>query len=193
MSECILLLGTQTSAAHLTKRHPIGLEVPGARRELIWNGPRLVGVTARRASDGGRPDRDPKASAPSDPGDSQGSGSRLVPAVVCGLEGLALLGFCAFYLYELVLGEGDDATRVVMSIALMALVAVALLVMARAWLRGLVWPRTPTILWNLLLLPVAWSMKDAGFWGAWPLGLVAVVGVLAAWRSSRGDAGDAVI
>ena len=190
--------GTQTSAAHLTKGDPIGLEVLGTKRGLFWNRPRLGFVTTR-SPEPSRPERDqPGQIAGSTSGHASGpddaSGSRRVlPAVVCGIEGLALLGFCAFYLYELVLGEGDDATRVVMSIALMAMVAVALLVMARAWLRGLAWPRTPTILWNLLLLPVAWSMKDAGFWGAWPLGLVAVVGILAALRSSGGHAGDAVL
>lgn len=82
-----------------------------------------------------------------------------------GFKAWCCLGFCAFYLYELVIGEGDDAARVVMSIALMALTGVALLAMARAWRSGGTWPRTPTILWNLLMLPVAWSMHGGGFWG----------------------------
>lgn len=103
----------------------------------------------------------------------------LLAALVCLLEGVALVGFCVFYLYELVLGEGDDPARVVMSVVLMAIFAVALLLAARAWVRGLPWPRTPTIVWNLLLLPVAWSMRDAGFWGALPLALVALTGIVA--------------
>lgn len=121
------------------------------------------------------------------------SGPAPVPALVCALEGLALLGFCGFYFYQLVLGEGDDATRVVMSIALMALVGVGLLVMARAWLKGLAWPRTPTILWNLLLLPVAWSMFGAGFWGAWPLAVVALLGIVSAWRAVPATPGDRLL
>ena len=44
--------------------------------------------------------------------------ARPLAALVCGIQGVVLLGFCAFYLYELVIGEGDDAARVVMSIAL---------------------------------------------------------------------------
>lgn len=104
-------------------------------------------------------------------------------ALVCGVQGLLLLGFCAFYLYELVIGEGEDPARVVMSIVLMALFGVGLLALARGWLRGLAWPRTPTIVWNLLMLPVAWSMKDAGFWGAIPLGVIAVAGIVAAFLS----------
>jgi len=105
---------------------------------------------------------------------------------------VVLLGFCAFYLYELIIGEGDDAARVVMSIALMALTGVALLAMARAWRSGGTWPRTPTILWNLLMLPVAWSMHGGGFWGAWPLAVAAILAIVAALMSGRHES-DAVV
>jgi hypothetical protein len=110
----------------------------------------------------------------------------LVAAAVCALQGLLLVGFCGFYLYELVLGEGDDAGRVVMSVVLMGSFAVALLAMARGWVRALPWPRTPTILWNLLLLPVAWSMWGAGFWGAVPLAVAALLAIAAGF-SARGE------
>jgi hypothetical protein len=106
-----------------------------------------------------------------------------VAGLVCLLEGLVLLGFCVFFLYELVIGEGDDPARVVMSVVLMGIFALMLLLMARAWMRVLPWPRNPTILWNLLMLPVAWSMWGAGFWGALPLGLVALAGITAAFAS----------
>lgn len=105
---------------------------------------------------------------------------------MCALQGLLLVGFCGFYLYELVLGEGDDAGRVVMSVVLMGSFAVALLAMARGWVRALPWPRTPTILWNLLLLPVAWSMWGAGFWGAVPLAVAALLAIAAGF-SARGE------
>jgi hypothetical protein len=81
-----------------------------------------------------------------------------VAGLVCLLEGLVLLGFCVFFLYELVIGEGDDPARVVMSVVLMGIFA-------------------------LMLLPVAWSMWGAGFWGALPLGLVALAGITAAFAS----------
>ena len=68
--------------------------------------------------------------------------ARPLAALVCGIQGVVLLGFCAFYLYELVIGEGDDAARVVMSIALMALTGWRSLAMARAWRSGGTWPRT---------------------------------------------------
>lgn len=99
-----------------------------------------------------------------------------------------LLGFCAFYLWELVQGAGDDPTRVVMSIVLIAVFAVLLGVLGRAWLRGANWPNTPTIVWNLLLLPVAWSLFQAGR-GMLALAL-AVVGVLGVVAAARADTSD---
>ena len=38
---------------------------------------------------------------------------------------------------------------------------VGLLLLARGWFRGEGWPKTPTVLWNVLLLPVAWSLRDS--------------------------------
>ena len=82
-------------------------------------------------------------------------------AIVCALQGLALVGFVGFYIYEIALGAADDLGRAVMSCVLMAAFALGLLALARGWRRDLDWPRTPTIVWNALLLPVAWSMYQA--------------------------------
>jgi hypothetical protein len=101
---------------------------------------------------------------------------------------VVLLGFCGFYLWELAQGAGDDPTRVVMSVVLIAVFAVLLLVLARAWLRGANWPNTPTIVWNLLLLPVAWSLFQAGRGVlALSVAVVAVLGVVAAARADTAD------
>lgn len=106
--------------------------------------------------------------------------ARLLAGALCLIEGVLLLGLAAFYLYELARGGGGDGARVVMSAVLMVVVGVALVAGARAWRQGLTWPRTPTILWNLLLMPVAYNMALGGFWGAWPLGVAAVMAVAAA-------------
>ena len=45
---------------------------------------------------------------------------------------------------------------------LAALEGIVLLAMARGWVRLADWPRTPTLLWNILLLPVAWSLLQSG-------------------------------
>ncbi len=98
-------------------------------------------------------------------------GVRLVLAAVLALQVLALAGFAAFYLYELVLGDGASPARVVMSVVLLVLSAVGLGAMARAWARGERWPRTPTMVWSALLLPVAWGLLQGD-----RAGLGAVVG-----------------
>lgn len=113
---------------------------------------------------------------------------RALAAGLCALHAVVLLGFCGFYLWELAQGAGDDPTRVVMSVVLIAVFAVLLLVLARAWLRGANWPNTPTIVWNLLLLPVAWSLFQAGRGVlALSVAVVAVLGVVAAARADTAD------
>jgi hypothetical protein len=74
-----------------------------------------------------------------------------------------------------------------MSVVLIALFAVALGFLARAWLRGADWPNTPTIVWSLLLLPVAWGLFQGGrgLIGAL-VGLVALTGLVSA-GAARAD------
>lgn len=117
--------------------------------------------------------------------------ARDVAAAVCALQALSLVGFVVFYLVELVQGAGDDPTRVVMSALLILVFAVGIGALARGWWRGANWPNTPTIVWNLLLLPVAWSLLQADrAVVALVLGLVAVVGIVAAVRADTSE--DAV-
>ena len=115
---------------------------------------------------------------------------RLLAAGLCGLHAVVLLGFCAFYLYELVRGAGDP-TRVVMSVVLIAVFAVLLGALGRAWVRGANWPNTPTVVWNVLLLPVAWSLFQAGRGVvAIVLAAVAVLGIVAAVRADTSESGE---
>lgn len=109
------------------------------------------------------------------------SALRRVAAGVCALEALTLLGFCVFYLWELGQGASADTTRAAVSAILIALVAVGLAALARSWWRGAGWPNTPTVVWNLLLLPVAWSLLQAEHvLLAVGVGVVALAGVVAA-------------
>lgn len=115
---------------------------------------------------------------------------RTIAAAVCLVQALALLGFCVFYLWELTQGASDDAVRVISSTVLIAVFGVALALLGRAWRRGDHWPNTPTVVWNVLLLPVSWSMAQSGHAGV--AGLVAVVallGIVAAVRA-RGEDDD---
>src|SRR5512139_734059 len=66
-------------------------------------------------------------------------GSRRLAALITGLQCLALGGCAVFYVVELGLGEGSDATRVVMSAVLILVGAVGLGLLARGWLSTAQW------------------------------------------------------
>ena len=110
------------------------------------------------------------APSPSDrPSSHSVDRSRVVASAVCALQGLFLLGFCVFSLVELASSGSDSPTRVVMEVVLVAVFAIGLLAIARFWVAGADWPKTPTVVWNLLLLPVAWGLVQSG------RGLIALV------------------
>ena len=102
------------------------------------------------------------------------------------LEGLALVSFVVFYVVEMVSGATDDLSRAAVSAVLILVFAIALLALARAWFRADDWPKTPTVLWNVLLLPVAWSLRE-GDRGALALavGVVAAASIVAAAAAPR--------
>lgn len=81
-----------------------------------------------------------------------------VGTLLSATEGVLLLGFSAFFGYEISAGATDDVVRGATSGALILVFALFLLFLARGWARRADWPRTPTLLWNALLLPVAWSL-----------------------------------
>lgn len=118
--------------------------------------------------------------------------SHRAAAALTLLEALVVLGFAVFYVYEMVTGATDDLTRAATSGALILVFGIALLALARAWARGSQWARTPTVLWNVLLLPVAWSLHESD---RDPVGLavgaVAVASIVAAVASpGRRDDGS---
>ena len=109
-----------------------------------------------------------------------------VAGAVNVLEGLVLLGFAAFYVVEMSSGATDDLGRAAVSVVLILVFGVALLLLARGWFRAADWPRTPTLLWNALLLPVAWSLREGDRVPlALAVGAVALVGIVAALLAPR--------
>ena len=114
--------------------------------------------------------------------DPSSRGPRRLAAALTGVQAVALAGFAVYYVVELVLGEGSDATRVLMSALLIFVAAVGLGVLARGWLGVAAWPRTPTIVWNVILLPVGISLiqGDRVLIG-WVVIAVALVVVVTAW------------
>ncbi len=103
-----------------------------------------------------------------------------VAAVLLGLEVLAIAGFAAFYLVELVLGEGSDPMIVLMSAVTMVVFVVGLgYATVGLWRRH---PRAqaPAIAFNFLLVPLGIAMFQ--FASPWLAGavLVGAVGTIAA-------------
>jgi hypothetical protein len=118
---------------------------------------------------------------------------RRVAGASCALQALALLGFAGFYLYELSIGEGSDAARVAMSAVVILLGAAGLAALARGWFSDRGWPRTPTIVWHLLLFPVGVSLLQAGQallgWTVLLVALVTFLAALAARQEPEDEAG----
>lgn len=111
-----------------------------------------------------------------------------VAALVTLVEAIVLVGFLGFYAYEIAIGASGSVMSAVMSALLILVFAALLLVLARAWRRAADWARTPTLLWNALLLPVAWSLHESGrTLVAAAVALLAIVGIAAALAAPPRD------
>jgi hypothetical protein len=105
---------------------------------------------------------------------------RLCAALV-GLQALGLAAVAVFYLVELVVATEDDPVRALVTVGLALAAAVGLALVARGLLHGRRWARSPALVTNLLVVPVAIGLLQGGLWyvGA-PLLLwaLAVLGLL---------------
>jgi len=121
-------------------------------------------------------------------------GSHRAAGLLTLVEAVAVLGFALFYVYEMVTGATDDLARAATSGVLILVFGLGLLALARGWARAADWPRTPTVLWNALLLPVAWSLHESDRTPlALAVGVLAVASIAAAvsapGRHADGDGG----
>lgn len=144
-----------------------GLEQGPSRRVLGWLSVAPIDHPAQSAGSDDRFD-----------GPAMRSPLRSVLALVCLSQALVLVGFSVFFVVEIVRGHALDPARAVMSVVMMLLVAAGLVALARGWRGGAAWQGTPTVLWHALLLPVAWSLFQAGQWGwfVFVAGAIIVVG-----------------
>lgn len=114
-----------------------------------------------------------------------------VAGAVCLVESALLFVTAGSYALELLGDRAFDANTASMSLVVSLIFAILLLAVGMSWLRGRLWPRTPTIVWNLLLLPASWTLgTSTGLWFGLGLALLAIVGIAAAVLSPAHDIED---
>lgn len=79
-------------------------------------------------------------------------------AALVGIEGLVALGYAIVWGYLSLTGKPTDQTASLMGAVFVALGGMLLLRMAVALWKVDVWPRVPTIVLQLMLVPVSWSL-----------------------------------
>ena len=118
------------------------------------------------------------------------SASRTLAAALCLLQALALVGFAGFYLVELVAGGASDVGAVAMSLALFLVVAAGLAYLAHRWWTGSGAVTTPTVVWNVLLVPVSVGLAQSGQPVlAVVLAVVVLIAIVAALAAGRAGGG----
>lgn len=111
--------------------------------------------------------------------------------LVCFVEALLLLVTAGLYGLELACGRADDANTASMSLVVCLIFAILLGALASAWHKGARWPRTPTLVWNVLLLPAAWTLATTnGIWVGLTLAVIALAGVVASLLAPAADQPD---
>lgn len=100
-----------------------------------------------------------------------------IVAGLVGLQGALLVGIAVFYVVELVVATATDVTRALVSAGLALLAGGGLLLVGRGLLRARRWARSPALVTNLILLPVAVGLLQGGRWYA-GVPLLAAAGVV---------------
>lgn len=112
--------------------------------------------------------------------------ARILAGAVCALEALVMVGFAVYYVVELILGEGEGLGSVLGSGAVIVLLAIGVGLLAWWWRTRPAWARTPTIVWNLLLVPVAISLlQNSAVIGGIAVAVLAAAGCLGALRGAE--------
>lgn len=101
---------------------------------------------------------------------------RLIAVGVSGIEGVVLVGLGIFSLVRIVSGDADDPLSAGLMGGLALLAGAALGVAALALWRGERWPRSPSLVWQLIVLPVGYGLLD----DQWAAGAALLVGAVAA-------------
>ena len=109
-----------------------------------------------------------------------------IAAALLGVQALGCAVLALAFPFVAARGASLSNTSHVMFSVFTFLFAVGLGLLARGLLRGAAWPRTGTVVWLVLLVPVGWALVQAG----WVLGGVllagsAIAGIVAIAAESR--------
>ena len=85
-------------------------------------------------------------------------------AALVALETAGLAVVALFYLVELVVATAGDAVRALVTVGLCLAAAAGIGLVARGLLRGRRWARSPALVTNLIMLPVAVGLFQGGRW-----------------------------
>lgn len=98
-----------------------------------------------------------------------------VAAGLVALEALVIVGFAVFYVYELVIGEGQDLMIVIMSVVTMVVFVIGLAYTAKGLLERHPRAQAPAIAFNFLMIPLGIALFQFAPW--WVAAGVLVMGV----------------
>ncbi len=101
------------------------------------------------------------AAVPEVPDETVTGSAHTVAAAVTGAQGLALVALAIVTAVVAGDGDADDTSSAWLGAGLWLLAATGLLIAAWALLRGRHWARSPSLVWQLLMLPIGWSLLDS--------------------------------
>jgi hypothetical protein len=102
-------------------------------------------------------------------------------AGLVGLQAVGLVGLVVFYLVEIAVATTSDLTAALVSVLLLLLAAIGLGLVARGLFYRRRWARSPTLVCELLVLPVAFGLYQSGRWyvgvplALWALGILVLL------------------
>jgi hypothetical protein len=121
-------------------------------------------------------------------GPAEPSPSSRVAGLLVGVQGVVVLAAAVFYLVEALVSDATSFLNVAMGVVLFVLTGAGLLLVARHLVRRRRWARAPAITWEVICLPVAYGLVEAGRWAiGLAVGAVAIAALVAVLRTPPVD------
>lgn len=94
--------------------------------------------------------------------DGAGRSSQVWSAVVLLAEAVVAVFAAAYWFWLVAKGQTTEVARSVVEALVFLMAAAGFVALARGLARGSRWPRTPTVVWHALLVPVVISLWQSG-------------------------------